>query len=274
MIASLFGLLAACCAAVLLALANGPLAQSVAGLALIAALCAAWRRPPSSTVPPVEATQPALEPEPLFVPAPPAPAPQVEQGPDLGLLLARVVELEQAIAACLDDMEYADRLAHDAGEKVRISVESIRAATITMDRLTGHMVPVTSVFNDLGEQTEHIGSIVTSIQGIAKQTNLLALNAAIEAARAGELGRGFAVVADEVRHLAQRANTASEQIREIVTSLQLATADARDGLGQVGEDSHASLAQPGNALQAMSEMRESASERLVIVRRITERLST
>lgn len=274
MMASLLALLAACCAAVLLALSSEPLAQAVAGLALIAALGAAWRRPPAPSMPLAAALAPPLEPEPHCVPEPPAPVPQAEPAPDLAPLLARTVEMEQAISASLDDMQYADRLAHDAGEKVRVSVESIRAATATIDRLTGHMVPVTRVFDELGEQTERIGSIVGSIQDIAKQTNLLALNAAIEAARAGELGKGFAVVADEVRHLAQRANVASEQIRQIVASLQLAAADARNGLGQVDEDSRAGLTQSGDALQAMAEMRASASERLVIVGRIIERLST
>lgn len=92
--------------------------------------------------------------------------------------------------------------------------------------LADQVMAAASVISELESNTQSINQILSTIQGIAEQTNLLALNAAIEAARAGEQGRGFAVVADEVRVLSQRTHGSTEEIRNMIETLQNNTKQA------------------------------------------------
>ncbi|MCM0080508.1 methyl-accepting chemotaxis protein [Geomonas sp. Red32] len=104
-------------------------------------------------------------------------------------------------------------------ETVRHTVEGIKARG-------GLTRKSAEAISSLGERSDKIGDIVSTIEDIADQTNLLALNAAIEAARAGEQGRGFAVVADEVRALAERTTRATREIGEMIKGIQQETRQA------------------------------------------------
>ncbi|HHV61025.1 MAG TPA: methyl-accepting chemotaxis protein [Firmicutes bacterium] len=97
--------------------------------------------------------------------------------------------------------------------------EAVSKVVANMSGIERVVADAASRINQLGEQSQQIGTIIEVIDDIAERTNLLALNAAIEAARAGEHGRGFAVVADEVRKLAERSSKATKEIAGLLSHI-------------------------------------------------------
>jgi methyl-accepting chemotaxis protein len=110
--------------------------------------------------------------------------------------------------------------AREADEQASSGRDVVMAVTKSIDSLASDVGKAVETVQYVAQDSERIGSVLDVIRGIADQTNLLALNAAIEAARAGEQGRGFAVVADEVRTLAKRTQDSTEEIQEMIESLQ------------------------------------------------------
>lgn len=119
----------------------------------------------------------------------------------------------------------ANRVALD-GTKVVEEVAKENEAIITAVKEAATAV------EGLGRWSREVGKILEVIRDIADETNLLSLNAAIIAAQSGEHGKAFGVVAEEIRGLAERTSSSTQEISDLVKTLQKNVADVVESMNK------------------------------------------
>ncbi|XAG69187.1 methyl-accepting chemotaxis protein [bacterium 19CA06SA08-2] len=153
-----------------------------------------------------------------------------QQQDEIVMVATAVTEMASATQEIAGNAEFA---ATTSGDAVKLAVAGQSQVGQSQRSITGladEVADASQIINELDAHAQKISGILATISGIAEQTNLLALNAAIEAARAGEQGRGFAVVADEVRVLSKRTHDSTDEIQQMIETLQQTTRRAVGGM--------------------------------------------
>ncbi|QGZ71230.1 methyl-accepting chemotaxis protein [Aeromonas hydrophila] len=187
-----------------------------------------------------------------------------QQQDEIVMVATAVTEMASATQEIAGNAEFA---ATTSGDAVKLAVAGQSQVGQSQRSITGladEVADASQIINELDAHAQKISGILATISGIAEQTNLLALNAAIEAARAGEQGRGFAVVADEVRVLSRRTHDSTDEIQQMIETLQQTTRRAVSGMEtsrqlagtsvEDAESANLSLGQINEAIGAISDM--------------------
>jgi methyl-accepting chemotaxis protein len=165
----------------------------------------------------------------------------------------------------------ATEISHSARQAVEIAQGGAHAAEEAiegMNRVHAQLKLIAESVLRLGEQTQSIGDVITTVNEVAEQSNLLAVNAAIEAAKAGEQGKGFAIVAQEVRALASQSKQATAQVHSILSDIQKAGAVAVQVTEQGTQAAQAGVQQSSTAGQSIQTLSRSITEAAQVVSQI------
>ncbi|WP_341581990.1 methyl-accepting chemotaxis protein [Marinobacter metalliresistant] len=192
------------------------------------------------------------------------------QQAEIDMVATAINEMSAAAGEIARNAQQTADAANTADSDSRASLETVAASRDAVQKLSKEINTAAEVIDTLGKDVSSITTVLDVIQGIAAQTNLLALNAAIEAARAGEAGRGFAVVADEVRNLAQRTQTSTEEISNMIERLQKGANDAVEVMKASTAVSNVSMEKAQDAMEALNRI----AEAITSISQMTSQIAT
>ncbi len=171
---------------------------------------------------------------------------------DTELLAATLSRLAGSVQEVAHNTQEAADAARQADGDAKEGTKTATSALGAISAMSEQLEQAVRVIQRLDTDSRDIGRVIGLIREIAEQTNLLALNAAIEAARAGEQGRGFAVVADEVRTLAQRTQSATEEIESIIVMVQGRAKEAVGAIQSAEEKTNSSVKSVEESAEALA----------------------
>lgn len=139
--------------------------------------------------------------------------------------LSSVKAIEISVQSVAEASHKVAQTAHQVLTSATEGVQSMEQTANSIKTLCTNVTQTSAEAKLLAESSQEIYKIVSIISNISEKTDVLALNATLEATKAGEHGQGFRLVADEVRRLARQVTQATQEIEQLVSTMQQGTSD-------------------------------------------------
>ena len=185
-------------------------------------------------------------------------------------LSTRTEQQASSLEETASSMEQLTSTTKQNAENARQANALARSASEVAARGGQVIDQVTGTMNEINASSSRIADIIGVIDGIAFQTNILALNAAVEAARAGEDGRGFAVVASEVRNLAQRSASAAREIKELIDASTVKVASGSELVNTASQTMREIVSSVQRVTDIMAEISSASAEQTAGIEQINQ----
>ncbi|MDZ8107714.1 MAG: MHYT domain-containing protein [Nostoc sp. DedQUE12a] len=145
---------------------------------------------------------------------------QVEQ---INYALQKVDNLNLCIQKVADTTQQLQQMtvsSTNTAETAKTTIDFTAQSILNLQKTNSQ---IANKVNSLGEFSQKISAVASTIGQIATQTNLLASDASIEATWMGDRGRSFAKVAEQISQLAVQSAQATQEIQGVLTNMQLET---------------------------------------------------
>ncbi|MBI4687888.1 MAG: phosphate/phosphite/phosphonate ABC transporter substrate-binding protein [Nitrospirae bacterium] len=147
--------------------------------------------------------------------------------------MSAIEEIDSSVKEIESNTKESARLSEKVtSDAAAFGITSVEKTARGMERIKQTVQKTAASIEKLSRRSEEIGKILNVIEEITDQTTLLALNAAILAAQAGEQGKGFSVVADEIKDLAERTSMSTQEIADLIQSVQSDIKDANAAMSE------------------------------------------